>query len=224
MWSEGMSQHPDRVLADRALHRGFLLLAEQLARIAGLPTDLAVPGLDRAGAKPMPSPVAVPPGGRGTKPLGTAQVGGHPVALPVADARQHLHVLGSTGCGKSTFLTHLILDDIANRRGVVVIDPKGDLAGDVLDRLPVSVADRLVVIDPDPVADRASGPCTAGDRPRRSPMGTTDQHSDSSGARYIRYDGTCDELAARGVEPAGAELADGTAAVTGDVHSARCDG
>jgi hypothetical protein len=97
----------------------------------------------------MPAPVAVPVGGRNTKPLGQAQVGGHTVALPVADARHHLHVLGATGSGKSTLMTHLILDDVANRRGVVVIDPKGDLALDVLDRLPLSVADRLIVIDPD---------------------------------------------------------------------------
>jgi hypothetical protein len=140
---------PARVVAGRRLRRGFLLPAGELATIATLPTDVAVPGLDRAGAKPMPASVAVPTGGRATKPLGLAQVGGHAVALPVADARHHLHVLGATGTGKSTFLTHLILDDIANRRGVVVIDPKGDLAADVLARLPLSVADRLVVIDPD---------------------------------------------------------------------------
>jgi hypothetical protein len=65
------------------------------------------------------------------------------------DARQHVHVLGATGSGKSTLMTHLILDDVANRRGVVVIDPKGDLALDVLDRLPLSATGRLILIDPD---------------------------------------------------------------------------
>jgi hypothetical protein len=154
---------PASVLAARALVRGFLLPADQLAALAGLPADVAVPGLDRAGAKPAPAPVAVPGGGRGTKPLGRAQVGGHAVALPVVDARQHLHVLGSTGSGKSTFLTHLILDDIANRRGVVVIDPKGDLATDVLDRLPASVADRLVVIDPDQPGGATLNPLAGAD-------------------------------------------------------------
>jgi hypothetical protein len=154
---------PARVVAGRRLRRGFLLPAGELATIATLPTDVAVPGLDRAGAKPMPAPVAVPTGGRGTKPLGLAQVGGHAVALPVADARHHLHVLGATGTGKSTFLTHLILDDIANRRGVVVIDPKGDLAADVLARLPLSVADRLVVIDPDQPRGATLNPLSGAD-------------------------------------------------------------
>jgi type IV secretory pathway TraG/TraD family ATPase VirD4 len=83
------------------------------------------------------------------------EVGGHAVALPVADARHHVHLLGATGSGKSTLMTHLILDDIRNHRGVVVIDPKGDLVLDVLDRLPASITERperrnrLVVIDPD---------------------------------------------------------------------------
>ena len=49
-----------------------------------------------------------------------------------------MHLLGSTGSGKSTLLCNLILDDIHAGRGAVVIDPKGDLVLDVLDRLPAS--------------------------------------------------------------------------------------
>jgi hypothetical protein len=146
---------PAAALAARRLTRGWLLSVPELAAIAALPTDPAVPGLDRARAKPAPAPVAVPGGGRGTKALGRAEVGGHAVALPVADARHHVHLLGATGSGKSTQLCHLILDDIRAHRGVVVIDPKGDLVVDVLDRLPpdpahlADLAGRLVLIDPD---------------------------------------------------------------------------
>lgn len=140
---------PAAVLARRRLSRGFLLSAEELAALAGLPTDLAVPGLGRARAKAMPPPIDVPAGGRSTKVLGTAEVGGHAVALPIVDTRQHIHLLGSTGSGKSTEMCHLVLDDIKARRGVVVIDPKGDLVLDILDRIPASLADRVVLIDPD---------------------------------------------------------------------------
>lgn len=91
----------------------------------------------------------MPTGGRNTKILGRALIGGHTVALPVADAGHHLHVLGATGTGKSTLLAHLILGDITARRAVVLIDPKGDLARDVLDRIPDHATERLVVIDPD---------------------------------------------------------------------------
>ncbi|HZM80521.1 MAG TPA: type IV secretion system DNA-binding domain-containing protein [Candidatus Limnocylindrales bacterium] len=140
---------PQATLSARPLRRGFLLSVAELASIAAIPQDIAVPGLTRARAKPMPAPVEVPAGGRGVKVLGRAEVGGHSVALPVADARQHTHILGSTGSGKSTLMLNMILDDIHARRGVVVIDPKGDLVGDVLDRIPAALAGRLVLIDPD---------------------------------------------------------------------------
>ncbi|MCX4387318.1 type IV secretion system DNA-binding domain-containing protein [Micromonospora peucetia] len=141
--------HPAAVLAQRRLGTGFLTCTPELAALAALPHDLAVPGLDRARAKSMPAPVAVPTGGRGTKVIGDAQVGGHGVALAVPDARYHLHVVGSTGSGKTTLLVNMAVDDIKAGRGTVVIDPHGDMVLDILDRLPASVADRVVLFDPD---------------------------------------------------------------------------
>ena len=38
---------------------------------------------------------------------------------------EHMHVIGATGCGKSTFLLNDILQDIARGRGVCVLDPHG---------------------------------------------------------------------------------------------------
>jgi hypothetical protein len=155
---------PAAVLASRVLRRGFLLNAAELSTLAALPTDIAVPGLDRARAKAMPAPVAVAGGGRGTKVLGVAQIGGHKVALKAADARQHAHVIGSTGSGKSTLLANMILDDVHARRGVIVIDPKGDLINDVIDRLPADVADkRLYLIDPDQPAGATLNPLQGAD-------------------------------------------------------------
>ncbi|ROO52768.1 type IV secretion system coupling TraD/TrwB family protein [Micromonospora sp. Llam0] len=154
---------PAQVLDARVFRRGFLLNTDELASIAALPQDIAVPGLDRARAKPMPAPVAVPFGGRGTKVLGRAEIGGHSVALKVPDARQHLHVLGSTGSGKSTLLLNMILDDIHARRGTIVIDPKGDLIIDLLDRIPAKLANRLVLIDPDQPAGVTLNPLAGTD-------------------------------------------------------------
>ncbi|WP_233196643.1 DUF87 domain-containing protein [Verrucosispora sp. ts21] len=156
-------RHPAQVLAARRLRRGFLLSTAELATIAALPQDIAVPGLDRARATPMPAPVAVASGGRGTKVLGRADVGGHSVALHLTDARQHLHVLGSTGSGKSTLLMNMILDDIHARRGVIVIDPKGDLVLDLLDRIPTRHANRLTIIDPDQPAGTTLNPLQGDD-------------------------------------------------------------
>ena len=74
---------------------------------------------------------------------------GRPVGVRVADARHHLHVIGATGSGKSTLLSQLILDDIHHGRGVVVIDPKGDLITDITARLPRRLLREAVLIDPD---------------------------------------------------------------------------
>ncbi|GAA4595784.1 hypothetical protein BJY16_001793 [Actinoplanes octamycinicus] len=142
-------RHPVAVAAARRLGAGFLACTPELAVLAALPQDLAVPGLDRARAKSMPAPVAIPTGGRGRKVLGDAEVGGHPVALSVSDARYQLHVVGSTGSGKTTLLVNMAVDDILAGRGTVVIDPHGDLVLDILDRLPARIADRVVIFDPD---------------------------------------------------------------------------
>ena len=134
----------------RSMRGGKLLTAAELAALAHVPLDETVPQLQRASAKLVAPVTAILHGGRNTKALGTAAVGDRPVALPIADARHHLHIVGSTGVGKSTLLLNLILADIRAGRGVVVVDPKGDLVTDVLARIdPPALAHRLVVIDPD---------------------------------------------------------------------------
>ncbi|WP_157430718.1 type IV secretory system conjugative DNA transfer family protein [Actinomadura macra] len=150
-------RHPATRLSERRLHRGYLLSVPELAALAHLPYDLAAPGVTRAGARPIAPSPAIPASGSGVRVLGDSEAGApRPVGLTVAGARQHLHVLGQTGVGKSTFLASLILADAAAGRGALVIDPKGDLVADVLDRLPERAIGRTVVFDP---ADRGRPPC-----------------------------------------------------------------
>lgn len=137
----------ERALRSRVLGRGDLLSVSELAALAHLPTDRSVAGLSRAGAHAAAPPPEVH---RSGKVLGHAEVGHRgPVALEVADARQHLHIIGATGSGKSTLITNLVLQDVAAGRGVVVCDPKGDLVTDILERLPEDLSGRVVVLDPD---------------------------------------------------------------------------
>jgi RecA/RadA recombinase len=90
----------------------------------------------------------------------------------VHDARHHIHIPGPTGTGKTTLIVNLVCAEARAGRGVAVFDPKGDLIRDLLDRLPESVAARLVLIDPDeheaPPAlnlfDLASDPETVADQ------------------------------------------------------------
>ncbi|KIA60841.1 type IV secretory system conjugative DNA transfer family protein [Nocardia vulneris] len=138
-------------LTERRLARGDLLSIPELAAIAHLPFDPTVAGVARAGARALAPATIIATSGPHTKPLGIADAGSgqRPVALRVADARHHVHILGSTGVGKSTLLAQLVLDDATHHRGVVVIDPKGDLVTDILDRLPARHGERVVLFDAD---------------------------------------------------------------------------
>ncbi len=151
-------RNPERVLNTRRFPvRSATLSVSELAALAHLPTEPDAPGVQRAGARSVLPPPAICEPGPGVKPLGRSDVGARRgVGLAVPDARQHLHIMGATGCGKSTLIANLALDDVRHHRGVIVIDPKGDLVTDLLDRLPDTCADRLVLIDPD---DTYTPPC-----------------------------------------------------------------
>jgi len=138
---------PRQALAARRLGRNsFAASLDELAALATLPVETALPGLTRAGARALPPPPELPAAG---KPLGTSDAGPiRPVALAVADARQHIHILGATGAGKTTELAQLVLADARAGRGAIVIDPKGDLVDDILARLG-QTPKPLVVIDPE---------------------------------------------------------------------------
>ncbi|NKY26250.1 type IV secretory system conjugative DNA transfer family protein [Nocardia gamkensis] len=142
-----------RLIRQRRLGRGDVLSVPELATIAHLPTDDGLPGLQRAGARALSPAPGIPVGGEHTKPLGMADTGTRrPVAVKISDARHHLHILGPTGVGKSTLLARTILDDADAGRGVIVIDPKGDLVTDVLSRLPSRMSERVVLFDADSAA------------------------------------------------------------------------
>ena len=141
-------RRPLRALAVRPFTAGSLLSTSEVAALAHLPTDVAVVGLARAGARAVPPPPAIPRTGDG-KLLGDADAGPpRPILMRPSDARYHCHVMGATGAGKSTLLTNLVCQDAEAGRGTVVIDPKGDLVTDILRRLPRSVRDGAVVLDP----------------------------------------------------------------------------
>ncbi len=141
----------------RRLGRGDVLSSPELAVLAHLPREAGIAEIHRAGARALAPDKTIASGGPGTKPLGRADARtGRDVALRVEDARHHIHVLGPTGTGKSTLLARMVLADADARRGLVLIDPKGDLVTDVLDRLPADCAQRVVLFD---TASTGPPPC-----------------------------------------------------------------
>jgi hypothetical protein len=70
------------------------------------------------------------------------------IHIPDAQRRDHLHLLGKTGRGKSTTLEHIIMHDIEKGHGVAVIDPHGDLIERILRLIPKEHIDRTIYLNP----------------------------------------------------------------------------
>jgi hypothetical protein len=124
------------------------LNARELLAVLGWPlAGVQSAALSFAGGRQLPPSGSIPTRGRV---IGEATYPGaeRPVAVSVRDSLLHLHVIGPTGVGKSTILCNLILQDLAAGRGAVVLDTKGDLLNDVLDRVPPRRLDDVVVLDP----------------------------------------------------------------------------
>jgi hypothetical protein len=68
--------------------------------------------------------------------------------IPPIDRATHINIVGKTGTGKSTLLHHLVHQDIAEGRGVAVIDPHGKLVRDILHgSIPDERINDVVILD-----------------------------------------------------------------------------
>lgn len=61
---------------------------------------------------------------------------------------RHMHVIGATGTGKSTLLLNLITQDMQKGIGFTILDPHGDLIESILERVPESRFEDVVLFDP----------------------------------------------------------------------------
>jgi len=136
-----------RDLSIRSFLIGDRYAASELAGLLAWPIDAPVlPGVN-LGTSPLLMPSQRLP--RTGRVLGTATWPGaeRPVAQPVVGALSHSLIAGPTGVGKSTLLTNLLVSDIEQGRGVVLIDGKGDTASSVLARIPESRHGDVIVLD-----------------------------------------------------------------------------
>lgn len=135
-------------LLSRSSHRsGMLLSSGELVAFVHPPSASVVsPKLVRRVRKTKATPLSSV-GGHIT--LGTNEHAGRAVEVGLtADERmRHLHVVGASGTGKSTFLLDLILQSVARGRGLGLIDPHGDLVDEVAARIPDDRIDDVVYLD-----------------------------------------------------------------------------
>lgn len=126
---------------------GWLAVSEVLPFL-GLPYGEALPGVKVGASRELLVPRHVPRTGGRRLLIGRDSDGERPVMLSAEAAKLHLAVISPTGGGKSTLLLRCILDDLASGYGGILLDPKNQLVSDLLDRVPVEHADRVVVLDP----------------------------------------------------------------------------
>ena len=71
---------------------------------------------------------------------------GRPLRLTREERETHMHVIGSSGSGKSKFLEQMIREDLDNKQGFCLIDPHGTLYKEVLDHASHKVLNREIVL------------------------------------------------------------------------------
>lgn len=70
------------------------------------------------------------------------------VAMNEDDRRRHMYVVGKTGSGKSKLLEWMILQDIRNGKGLAFLDPHGQSARFILDRIPPERVEDVIYFNP----------------------------------------------------------------------------
>jgi len=69
------------------------------------------------------------------------------VWLKQEDKARHVYIIWKTGVGKSTLLSNMIFSDLEKWRGIALLDPHGDLINTILNILPESRKDDVVLFD-----------------------------------------------------------------------------
>jgi len=148
---EDYDAHTHRLdVLERITHRSGMLLSEmELTTFVHLPRrHIGSQKLLRATDKTKKRPRIV---SRQTDcPIGENHHQGvvEPVFLDDEQRLRHTYVVGASGTGKSTLLLHMLCEDIAAGKGVALLDPHGDLAEDLIARIPEDRHDDVVFIDP----------------------------------------------------------------------------
>lgn len=123
----------------------------ELAQLWYLP-DASFDRLDLPRERPLvaPPPASVARTDGASVRIGETQHGD--LRLSLDQLSRHTAVFGATGAGKSTMLLHLALGLLETPMGATILDPHGDLAADLLSRVPARHAQRVHVLR---LADKA---------------------------------------------------------------------
>lgn len=141
--------HMEDVLRRQSRRCGMLLNLDELTGFVHLPSAAVRTGKFRRQAtntKAAPRLIT----GSGGIVLGENPHAGETktVCLSAEQRTRHMHVIGASGTGKSTFLFNLIQQDIEAGEGLAVLDPHGDLVDRILGSVPAHRIGDVILVDP----------------------------------------------------------------------------
>lgn len=147
---------PWRVVAARVRDRSIpltiwpaVLNTDELAGLLGFPLGgTTTLGLSLNTSRQLPPSPDFPRRGLVVAHSNFPEMADRPLALRQADRLKHLWLLGPTGTGKSTLIANMAIQDARAGYGLVVVDPKSDLCGEILARLPEERREDIIVLDP----------------------------------------------------------------------------
>jgi hypothetical protein len=128
--------------------QAMILNTEELAGMFHLPSSTTLSSrIKWLKSKEAAPPVDLPT--QGTK-IGESHFRGdtRSVYITDEDRRRHVYIIGQTGTGKSALITNMAAEDIAQGKGVAVLDPHGDLIEKLLALVPKERVDDVVLFDP----------------------------------------------------------------------------
>jgi len=142
----------------RNARESCILNTEELATVFHFPNkNVQTPYIHWLWSKRSPASEEVSSTGPGVF-LGTSVFRGisKSIWIKEEDRRRHMYIVGKTGSGKSWLLQSMIIQDIKNGKGLAFLDPHGDAAEWILERIPPERAEDVIYFNPADV-DRPIG-------------------------------------------------------------------
>ncbi len=135
------------ILRNFNLSKSINLGIEEIASIFHFPISTTeTPKINLLKSKTAPPPASVPKEGLL---IGYSDYRGTETEIKIGknDRRRHLYMVGQTGTGKSTFIEEMAKQD-AQKEGMCIIDPHGDLIDHVLECIPKERAEDIIYFNP----------------------------------------------------------------------------
>jgi hypothetical protein len=139
----------------RSILNPFILNTEELATLWHLPNNTVnTPNIQWVQSNKLEAPLNLPQKhnteNQDFNPLGSTNFRSQETLFGIKkdDRRRHMYIIGKTGMGKSTILENMIVSDINKGKGVAIIDPHGDLADSILNFIPKSRTNDVMIFNP----------------------------------------------------------------------------